>query len=88
MSAPYVAEIKELLIRALDLQGRSPADIDEQAPLFGGGLGLDSLDALQIAMAVEEEFGVAVPEGEEAKPLFRNVASLAAYVASRRSESA
>jgi acyl carrier protein len=88
MSAPYVAEVKELLIRALDLQGRSPSDIDEEAPLFGGGLGLDSLDALQIAMAIEEEFGVAVPDGEEAKPLFRNVASLAAYVASRRGETA
>ncbi|HEU4536945.1 MAG TPA: phosphopantetheine-binding protein, partial [Polyangiaceae bacterium] len=61
---------------------------DEEAPLFGGGLGLDSLDALQIAMAVEEEFGVAIPEGEEAKSLFRNVASLAAYVAAKRVESA
>lgn len=88
MSASYVVEVKELLIRALDLQGRTAADIDEEAPLFGEGLGLDSLDALQIAMAVEEEFGVAIPEGEEAKPLFRNVASLAAYVASKRGETA
>ncbi|MCU0682854.1 MAG: phosphopantetheine-binding protein [Polyangiaceae bacterium] len=88
MSASYVVEVKELLIRALDLQGRTAADIDEEAPLFGEGLGLDSLDALQIAMAVEEEFGVAIPEGEEAKPLFRNVASLAAYVAAKRSETA
>jgi acyl carrier protein len=88
MSASYVVEVKELLIRALDLQGRTAADIDEEAPLFGEGLGLDSLDALQIAMAVEEEFGVAIPEGEEAKPLFRNVASLAAYVAAKRGETA
>jgi acyl carrier protein len=88
MSASYVVEVKELLIRALDLQGRTAADIDEEAPLFGEGLGLDSLDALQIAMAVEEEFGVAIPDGEEAKPLFRNVASLAAYVAAKRSETA
>ena len=83
MSAPFVQQIKELLVAELDLQGRAPDDIDENAPLFGEGLGLDSLDALQIAMAVEERFSVRVPEGDEARPIFRSVASLAAYVASR-----
>ena len=82
MSAPFVQDIKQLIVDELDLQGRTADDIDETAPLFGEGLGLDSLDALQIAMAVEERFGVRIPEGKEAHPIFRSVATLAAYVAS------
>ena len=83
MSAPFVRDIKVLLVEELDLQGKSPDDIDESAPLFGEGLGLDSLDALQIAMAIEERFGVRVPEGQAARPIFRSVATLAAFVAEK-----
>ena len=62
-------EIKQLLVAELNLTGRDPNSIGDEAPLFGtGGLGLDSLDALQIAMLVEEKFGVRVPEGDEARP--------------------
>lgn len=83
MSTTYVNEIKELLLSELDLAGKTAADIDDDAPLFGEGLGLDSLDALQIAMAVEERFGVRIPEGKESHPIFRSVRTLAAYVAER-----
>ena len=83
MSAPFVREIKDLLVEELDLPGKSPADIDENAPLFGEGLGLDSLDALQIAMAIEERFGIRVPEGQAARPIFRSVVTLAAFVAEK-----
>ena len=48
------AELKELIVRELNLDGKAPSDIDDAAPLFGAGLGLDSLDALQLAMSVEE----------------------------------
>lgn len=78
-------ELKELLVSELDLRGKSADDIADDLPLFGGGLGLDSLDALQLAMAVEERFGVAVPEGEAAKQAFASVAALAAHVATGRS---
>ena len=64
MSDRLNSEIKQALIEELDLRGKSEADIDDAAPLFGAGLGLDSLDALQLAMAIEERFGVTVPEGE------------------------
>ena len=75
------AEIKRLLVSELNLTGREPAAIDDDALLFDpSGLGLDSLDALQIAMFVEERFGVRVPEGEEARPIFRSVSSLAAFI--------
>jgi len=74
-------EIKQLLVAELNLTGRDPSSIEDDAPLFGtGGLGLDSLDALQIAMLVEEKFGVRVPEGDEARPIFRSVASLADFI--------
>jgi acyl carrier protein len=74
-------EIKRLLVSELNLAGRDPAAIDDEALLFDkSGLGLDSLDALQIAMFVEERFGVRVPEGEEARPIFRSVSSLAEFI--------
>lgn len=84
MSASFVDDIKDLLLTELDLAGRTPEDIDADAPLFGEGLGLDSLDALQIAMAVEDRFGVRIPEGKEAHPIFQSVRTLAAYVAAQK----
>jgi acyl carrier protein len=78
------AEIKELLVRELDLEGTAPDSIDDDAPLFGAGLGLDSLDALQLAMAVEERWGVAVPDGEGGKVAFASVAALADWVTAHR----
>jgi acyl carrier protein len=78
-------EIKQLLVSELNLAGRDPSAIEDDAPLFGtGGLGLDSLDALQIAMLVEEKFGVRVPEGDEARPIFKSVSSLAEFIGKER----
>jgi acyl carrier protein len=74
-------EIKQLIIAELDLRDRSEKDIVDGAPLFGTGLGLDSLDALQLAMALEERFGVPIPEGEEAKQIFASVEAIAEYIA-------
>ena len=73
-------ELKELIIKELNLEGKSPSDIDDAAPLFGAGLGLDSLDALQLAMSVEEKFGVRVPEGDEARKIFASVNALAEHI--------
>jgi acyl carrier protein len=78
-----VARIKQALIEELDLRGKTAADIDQAAPLFGAGLGLDSLDALQLAMAIEERFGVAVPEGEEGRSIFASVDAIADFLRSR-----
>ena len=81
MSAPFVHEIKELLVSELDLQGKAPDDIQDDAPLFGEGLGLDSLDALQLAMAIEERFGVTVPEGDAGRAVFASVNAIAEFLA-------
>ena len=65
----------------MNLAGRDPSTMDDEALLFGaGGLGLDSLDALQIAMLVEEKFGIRVPEGDEARPIFKSISSLAEFI--------
>jgi len=78
-------EIKALIVAELNLVGRDPSTILDDAPLFGeGSLGLDSLDALQLAMSLEEHFGVQVPEGDLARPLFQSVATLAAFVEKAR----
>ncbi len=74
--AGRAAEVKELMVEELNLEGKTPADIDDAAPLFGAGLGLDSLDALQLAMSVEERFGVRIPEGDEARQIFASVDAL------------
>jgi acyl carrier protein len=88
-AASLKTEIKELIVKELNLEGRDPASIQDDAPLFGGGggggaggLGLDSLDALQLAMSVEERYGVRIPEWDQARVIFASVSSLAHHVAS------
>ncbi len=83
--ATVKSDIKALIVRELNLEGRDPASIVDDDPLFGEGLGLDSLDALQLAMSIEEQFGVRLPEGDAVRPIFKSVASLAAFVVSHRS---
>lgn len=73
-------KLKELIVTELNLEGKSADDIDDTAPLFGAGLGLDSLDALQLAMSIEEAFGVRIPEGEEARSIFASVDAIAAHI--------
>lgn len=78
------SEIKDLIVTELNLKGRSPQSIEDDMPLFGSGLGLDSLDALQLAMSIEEKLGVRIPEGEEAREIFRSVRAIADHVAKVR----
>lgn len=80
MDAALKAEIKALLVEALDLRSKKPSDIGDDMPLFGEGLKLDSLDALQLAVALEERFGVEVPEGEEGRRIFASVNAIAEFV--------
>lgn len=83
---PLRTELKRLIVAELNLKGREPESIGDDAALFGAdGLGLDSLDALQLAMVVEEKLGVRIPEGDEARSIFRNVRTLADHVARVRS---
>ena len=77
-------EIKGLIIEALRLEDLSPADIDPQAPIFGEGLGLDSIDALELGVALQKKFGVKMTQDPgQNKEHFKSVRSLAAFVASQ-----
>jgi acyl carrier protein len=78
-------EIKKLIIDALALEDVDVADIATDAPLFGAGLELDSIDALELAIALEDRYGVTIGEDlEKNESLFASVASLAAFVAETR----
>jgi acyl carrier protein len=75
------AEIKALLVEALMLEGTRPEDIDAAAPLFAGGLGLDSIDVLELAMAVHRRFGVTTGGDDTANQrIYSSVRSLAEYL--------
>ena len=76
-----ILELKKQIIEVLNLEDMKPEDIDENAPLFGEGLGLDSIDALELGMAIKKEFGaVFSKDAAENKRIFSSVASLADHV--------
>ena len=80
-------EVKALINEALNLEDMTPEDIETDAPLFGEGLGLDSIDALELGLAVKKRFGVSLSgETEEVRAHFRSVASLAAFIRENRTE--
>ena len=73
--------LKELIIEALNLEDLAPDDIDTEAPLFGEGLGLDSIDALELGVAVRRKYGVNFDvDSEEIRDHFASVASLARFI--------
>lgn len=76
-------KLKQLLIEELNLEDTTPEDIQDDAPLFRDGLGLDSLDAVEIVMLLKKHFGVELKDMEEAKPAFRSIDTLAALVEAR-----
>jgi len=78
-------EIKELIIESLMLEDVTPADIESDAALFVEGLGLDSIDALELAMALEERYGVEIGDDPERnQQIFASVRQLAAFVSENR----
>ena len=80
------AEIKALIVEALALEDVRPEEIETEAPLFVEGLGLDSIDALELAMALEERYGVKIGDDpDENRRIFASVRALAAFVSENRS---
>jgi len=78
-------DIKRLIVDVLQLEDTTPADIDVEAPLFGDGLGLDSIDALELGVAIQRRYGVALSaNSEENRRHFASVRALASMVDNHR----
>lgn len=80
-------EVKQLIIDVLQLEDITPADIDRDAPLFVDGLGLDSIDALELGVALHKRYGISLSgDAEEVRRHFRSVGALAAMIVSQRTK--
>jgi acyl carrier protein len=73
-------QLKKQLIAQLRLEDITPEDIDSSAPLFGDGLGLDSIDALEIIVLLEKEYGIKLKDPKQGKDVFQSIDSLAKYI--------
>ena len=82
---PAEPELAELLVESLNLDGVVPADIDPEAPLFGDGLGLDSIDALELALAIGKRYGFQLrSDSEENLRIFASLRALSEHVQANR----
>ena len=74
------SELKHLIIETLHLEEIQPDDIEDSAPLFGEGLGLDSIDALELVVALEKSYNVIIEDEEVGKKAFASIEALADFV--------
>lgn len=78
-------EVKELIISALNIPDLKPSDIDDEMPLFNEGLGLDSVDALELALAIQKKYNIVLdPKTADLKHIFSNVSNLAEFIQKER----
>ena len=79
-----ILQLKKQIIEVLNLEDMTPEDINAEAPLFGEGLGLDSIDALELIVLLEREYGIKLSNPAEGKQIFKSIASIADYVSKNR----
>ena len=76
--------LKEEIIEALNLEDMEPEDIDTDQPLFGEGLGLDSIDALELIVLLEKNYGIKIENPKDGKAIFKSVRTMAEYIQENR----
>ncbi|MGA3006608.1 MAG: phosphopantetheine-binding protein [Opitutaceae bacterium] len=80
MPDPLTARLKSLIVETLKLDDIRPEDISDEEPLIGAGLNLDSIDALELVVKLEKEFGIKIGNSEESRIALASVAKLAAFI--------
>lgn len=75
-----LVQLKQEIIEVLNLEGMKPEDIDNDASLFGDGLGLDSIDALELIVLLEKNYGIKLANAAEGKDIFKSVRVMAEYI--------
>ena len=81
---PLKEELKKLIIQDLSIEDVAPEELSDDAPLFGEGLGLDSLDAVELVVLLQRHFGIQIKDLEQGRKIFENLNTLAEYVAENR----
>lgn len=81
-----ILQLKEQIINVLNLEDVTPEDIENDAPLFGEGLGLDSIDALELIVMMEKEYGIKLKNPAEGKEIFKSIQVMAQYVNEHRTK--
>ncbi|MBR3578450.1 MAG: acyl carrier protein [Bacteroidales bacterium] len=81
-----IEELKKEIIEVLNLEDMKPEDIDENAPLFGEGLGLDSIDALELIVLMEKNYGIKLQSADQGKEIFKSVRVMAEYIQEHRTK--
>ena len=81
-----IQTLKEQIIDALNLEEITPADIENDAPLFGAGLGLDSIDALELIVLLDKQYGIKLADPKAGKAVFKSVQVMAEYIQQHRTK--
>ncbi|MGP1420083.1 MAG: phosphopantetheine-binding protein [Tannerella sp.] len=81
-----ILELKNELIKVLNLEGVKPEDIGDDSELFGDGLGLDSIDALELIVLLEKNYGIKLKDPAQGKEIFKSVRTMAEYVQAHRTK--
>jgi len=79
-----IDKIKEQVIEVLNLEDVKPSDIDTDAPLFGDGLGLDSIDALELIVLLEKQYGIKIEDPKDGKKIFFSIRTIAEFIESHK----
>ena len=81
-----ILQLKKEIIEVLNLEDMKLEDIDENASLFGEGLGLDSIDALELIVLMEKNYGIRLKDPNEGKAIFKSIAVMADYISKNRTK--
>lgn len=80
MIEDLILKLKKEIITELDVENITPEDVDAEAPLFGEGLGLDSIDALELVVLLEKNYGVKIKASKEGVQIFSSIRTIAEYI--------